>query len=211
MASSPTEHIEFAIFNNFLGLNELATISMVNKSYNLLAKREIKKIFTIIEKIRRSKILVNTSSLYSTGSRLESLYNQEYWYQLFGRKLNRQELSIYYAYFITKYNISGNNWCCTATLEDGFIKQLGAQSDGSVSITRQQEIYIRFSNYSRDNIAIEFKQGWDIINKDIYIDENLLKKCVKYIFQNTRYEKNYNHINRPTINQAIQYLYHNTI
>lgn len=206
--SSPTEHIEFAIFNNFLGLDELATMSMVNKSYNLLAKREIKKIYKIIEKIIKSKINVNHSSLYSSQFTKSSCsYNPKYWYELFGKKLNRQELAIYYAYFITKYSMSENNWCCV-TYKDGFIKLLGAQSDGSVSLSHgEPEIYIKFSNYYRENISIKFQEGWDTINQDNYIDEKLLKKCIRYIFKNTHYEKNHNRIKRPTINDAIEYLY----
>jgi hypothetical protein len=207
----PTEHIEFAIFNNFLGLNDLATMSMVNKNYNLLAKREIQKILQIIIKIRSSKILVNTSSLYTTGSTLECLYNQHYWYQLFGKKLNQQELAIYYAYFITKYIVSGSNWCCVA-YKDGFIKQLGAKSDASVSLSQSEhEIYIRINNYCYDNITIVFQQGWNTIQHHKYIDEKLLKTCLKYIFKNSvvKFDNitvSYKNT-QPTINEAIEYLY----
>lgn len=205
---SPTEHIEFSIFNNFLGLDELATISMVNKSYNLLAKREIKKIYKIIEKIRKVKIQVNNSSLYSMNSTLDCVYNQNYWYKLFGKKLNRQELAIYYAYFITKYSIGTSNWCCT-TFNDGFIKQLGSKSDGSVSLLsyNEPEIYVRFSNYSRENISVNFEERHIPIHNDSYIDEKLLKKCVRYIIKNSGYEKNDNIIKRPSITDAIEYLY----
>lgn len=208
--SCPTEHIEFSIFNNFLGLDELVTISMLNKTYYHLAKREIKKIFQIIEKIRKSKIQVNTSSLYNFA-KLDCAYNLNYWHQLFGKKLNTQELAIYYAYFISKYPMSGNKWCCVA-YQDGFIKSLGTQSDGSVSLSHDEpEIYIRFSDYYRDNISLKIQKGWNTINHHHYIDEKLLKKCVTYIFQNTQvnfyYQTNSYKTTVPTITDALEYLY----
>lgn len=200
---SPTEHIEFCIFNNFLGLNELATMSMVNKSYNSLAVREIKKLYLILEKISASRIIINNSSLYS-DSLSSYKYNQNYWYELFGKKLNMQELAIYYAHFISQCRMNSNNWCCVA-FNDGFIKQLGTISDGSVSLSPDEpEIYIRFYSYSNKNIYIEFEINNGIV-KNTYIDADLLKKCIKYIFQNTNY--NQRPIQRPTINDTIEYLY----
>jgi len=206
----PTEHLEFTIFNNFLGLDELVTVSMINKSYNLLAKREIKKIYQIIEKIRKSKIQVNTSSLYSMAT-LDCAYDPQYWYKLFGRKLNTQELAIYYSYFINKYCMSGDRWCCVA-YKDGFIKSLGAQSDGSISISHNEpEIYIRFNNYYRENMSIEFQEKWTIINHHDYIDEKLLKKIIKYIIENSKTKFDNQTLSYkntiPTINDAIEYLY----
>lgn len=206
----PTEHIEFSIFNNFLGLHELATMSMVNKTYYHLAKREIKKIFQIIEKIRKSKIQVNTSSLYSFAKR-DCEYDSQYWYQLFGRKLNTQELAIYYAYFISKYPMQGKNWTCVA-YKNGFIKLLGAQSDGSVSLSQNEpEYFIRLSDYYRENISLEIQEGWTTINNHQYIDEKLLKKIIKYIIENSKTKFDNQTLSYkttiPTINDAIQYLY----
>lgn len=208
---SPTEHIEFAIFNNFLGLDELATMSMVNKTYNRLAKREIKKIYKIIQIIRSSKIHVNNSSLYSDPIYSEhSKYNQDYWYQLFGRKLNHQELAIYYAYFITKYTTSGKNWCCVA-FPDGFIKLLGG-TDGSVSLSNDKpEIYIRVSNYDDKNLYITAEPKHFIGFNHTFIDEKLLKKSVTYIFQKSvclyvQEKCGYRSI-RPTINETLENLY----
>jgi hypothetical protein len=204
---SPTEHIEFAIFNNFLGLDELATMSMINKSYNELAKREIKKIYKIIEIIRSSKIQVNNSSLYSNPMYSEDCnYNQNYWYQLFGRKLNHQELAIYYAYFITKYDISSVNWCCVA-FEDGFIKQLGARSDGSVSISHDKpEVYIRLCNYRDENFYIRAEQKYLIDLNPNLLDKKLLKKIINYIFNNAIKTKVFRLINH-NIKDAIENLY----
>lgn len=208
----PTEHIGFAIFNNFLGLDELATMSMVNKTYNVMAKREIKKIYQIIEKIRKSKIQVNTSSLYSNNfGKPDYTYDPHYWYQLFGRKLNTQELAIYYAYFISKYCMSGNKWCCVA-YKDGFIKLLGAQSDGSVSLSNNEpEIYIRFTDYYRENISIQCEETWKNINPDIYIDQKLLKKIIKHIIEKSKTKFDNQTLSYkttiPTITDAIQYLY----
>ncbi len=204
---SPTEHIEFAIFNNFLGLDEFATMSMVSKSYNQLAKREIKKIYKIIEIIRSSKILVNISSLYSNPEyTADYTYSKNYWYQLFGRKLNHQELAIYYAFFITKYDMSSINWCCVA-FEDGFIKQLGARSDGSVSFSyNRPELYIRFSDYRNENLSIRTEQLHLIDLNTTIIDKNLLKKCVNYIFNNAIRTKEFRFI-KHNIKQAIENLY----
>jgi hypothetical protein len=206
----PTEHIEFTIFNNLLGLDELVNVSMVNKTYYLLAKREIKKIYQIIEKIRKSKIQVNTSSLYNTET-FDCTYDNQYWYQLFGRKLNNQELAIYYSYFITKYYMNGKHWSCVA-YKDGFIKSLGAQSDGSITINQNEpEIYIRFKNYYSDNITIEFQEKFYTINHRQYIDEKLLNKIIKYIIQNSKKKFLYQTLSYKTtihnINDAIIYLY----
>jgi len=203
----PTEHIEFAVFNEFIGLEELVNLSMVNKSYNRLAKREIKKIYTIIEKIRKSKIKVNHSTLYSTNyfGKLDNTYEHDYWYGLFGRQLNQQELTLYYAYFITKYSVSSPHWCCVA-YPDGFIKQLGSKNDGSVSLTHYPEIYIRFYDYSRGHITINFEYNFKTKDK-IYIDETLLNKLVSHIKDNSKYDENNRTFIYPTINEAIETLY----
>jgi hypothetical protein len=206
---SPTEHIEFAIVNNFLGLDELVTMSMVNKNYNQLAKREIKNIYKIIEIIRTSKIKVNNSSLYSNHIYSGHYdYEQNYWYELFGRKLNHQELAIYYAYFITKYNIAGVNWSCVA-FHDGFIKRLGSRNDGSVSFSYSRpELYIKFSDYHDERLSIRTERLHLIELNPTFIDKKLLKKCIKYIFQNIQYTQS-PHIRsiKPTINEAIENLY----
>lgn len=205
---SPIEHIEFSIINNFLGLDDLATMSMVSKSYNELAKREIKKIYKIVEKIRKSKILVNHSCLYSTQSIQNCMYKQDYWYQLFGRKLNHQELAIYYAFFITSYIMSGSHWCCV-TFPDGFIKLLGARCDGSVSLSQKEpELYIKIHNYNNKNLYISIKQGYLIDFDSHIVDKKLLKKCVNYIFQNTQYiQTPVFRYTKPNIKDTIENLY----
>lgn len=203
----PTEHIEFALFNEFIGLEELVNLSMVNKSYNQLAKREIKKIYTIIEKIRKSKIKVNNSSLYSSNyfGKPDDIYDHDYWYGLFERQLNQQELTLYYAYFIKKYSMSSSHWCCVS-YPDGFIKQLGSKNDGSVYLTHYPEIYIRFNDYYRGNITIRYEYNFKTKNK-IYIDETLLNKVISHIEDNIKYDENKRTFIYPTINQAIETLY----
>jgi len=212
----PSEHIEFTILNDFLGIDELVVMSMVNKQYYILSKRYIKKIYNIAKLITQSIIVKNRASLYSTSYFVipNNTYDNEYWYGLFGKCFNRTELAIYYAHFITSYCMSGNNWCCVA-YPDGFIKQLGSYSDGSVSLSPyKSEIYIRFLDYYDVNKlnyymnCIHYEYNFKTKHK-ISIDENLLKKCVKYIFQNTIYNRSENvmNIKRPTIDETIEYLY----
>lgn len=207
----PTEHIEFSISNGYLGLDELVSISMLNKSYNLLAKREIKNIYQIIKNIRKSKIIVNNSSLYSFS--IQEKYDNNYWYQIFGRKLNHQELAIYYAYFITKYNISGKFWT-SISYQDGFIKLLGAQSDGSLSLSQYEpETIIQIkNNYLEQDHDITFT--YEYINRTkpnnykISIDEKLLIRIVNFIKKNTVYDFNLRrYTKKPNINDAIEHLY----
>ena len=184
----------------------------VQEPQTILTPDQQQQVDEIIEKINQTKIIRNLSSLYSTYyfGKPDNKYTNEYWYELFGKNLNSEELAIYYAYFITKYIMSGSNWCCVA-YPDGFIKLLGAESDGSVSLSPyQSEIYIRFTNYYLKNkMHITYEYNFKT-NSRISIDENLLKKYVGYIFENSVHDKNvvnsYSYI-RPTIRETFEKFY----
>lgn len=183
----PTEHIEFAIFYKFIDIETLIKIATLNKQYYLLAKREIQKILQITENIRKTKIKVNSTSLYSTEHTQK--YDNQYWYQLFGKKLDTQQLTIYYAFFISKYNIqSYKKWNCVA-YQDGFIKTLPSQYDGSISITHYPEIIISFINYKNKDIQIEYQYNFKTQDK-IFININLLKKIILHYQKNLDFKQN---------------------
>lgn len=178
----PTEHIEFAIFYKFIDIENIIKIATLNKHYYLLAKREIQKILQIIENIRKIKIKPNITTLYS--SEHSQKYDNQYWYQLFGKYLDTQQLTIYYAFFICKYYIqSYKKWMCLA-YPDGFIKTLPSQYDGSISITHYPEIIISFNNYKNKDIQIKYEYNFKTQNK-IFININLLKKIILH------YQKNF--------------------
>jgi len=182
----PTEHIEFAIFYKFIDIETIVKIATLNKHYYFVAKREIQKILQINENITKSKIKVNLNTLYSTQyfEKKDNIYDNQYWYQLFGNKLDTQQLTIYYAFFICKYNIqSYKKWMCV-TYPDGFIKTLPSQYDGSISITHYPEIIISFINYKNKDIQIKYEYNFKTQNK-IYININLLKKII------SNYQKKY--------------------
>ena len=130
----PTECIDFPILNDFMTINDLINMSFVNKHFNSIAKKQLKRILLFIEKLEEVVILKNISSLYSfsninvretnalnntnsdsfKNNRREILpylnekrgeYNPLYWYKLFGGKLNSQGLALYYVYFILNYHI----------------------------------------------------------------------------------------------------------
>lgn len=183
----PTEHIEFAIFYKFIDIENIIKIATLNKHYYLLAKREIQKILQIIENIRNTKIKVNLTSLYS--SEHSQKYHNQYWYQLFGNNLDSQQLTIYYAFFICKYNIqSYKKWICVA-YPDGFIKTLPSQYDGSISITHYPEIIISFINYKNKDIQIKYEYNFKTQNK-IHININLLKKIISNYQTNFDFKQN---------------------
>ena len=183
----PTEHIEFAIFYKFIDIENIIKIATLNKHYYLLAKREIQKILQITENIRKTKIKVNSTSLYSTEHTQK--YDNQYWYQLFGKKLDTQQLTIYYAFFISKYNIqSYKKWNCVA-YQDGFIKTLPSQYDGSISITHYPEIIISFINYKNKDIQIEYQYNFKTQDK-IFININLLKKIILHYQKNLDFKQN---------------------
>lgn len=184
---TPTEHIEFAIFYKFIDIETLIKIATLNKHYYLLAKTEIQKILQITENIRNTKIKVNLTSLYSIERTQK--YDNQYWYQLFGNKLDSQQLTIYYAFFICKYNIhSFNKWNCVA-YQDGFIKLLPSQYDGSISITHYPEIFISFINYKNKDIQIKYQYNFKTQDK-IFININLLKKIILHYQQNLDFKQN---------------------
>lgn len=183
----PTEHIELAIFYKFIDIETIIKIATINKHYYFIAKREIQKILQITQNIRKAKIKVNTNSLYSNQS--SQKYDNQYWYQLFENKLDYQQITIYYAFFICKYNIqSYNKWTCVA-YPDGFIKTLPSQYDGSIYITHYPEIIISFINYKNKDIQIKYQYNFKTQEK-IFININLLKKIILHYQKNLDFKQN---------------------
>jgi hypothetical protein len=227
----PTDHLDFPILNDFITIEDLISISMLNKHLNCIAKKQLRKIKLFIEKLEGVVILKNHSSLYSSSylnfgeknntnnlisndlqnNRREILpylnekknqYNPLYWYKYFGKKLNSQELALYYAYFILNYHIpSGlterstidpkimiSKWNCVS-FEDGFIKLL-AGSDNSISMSRDKEHYIfiskrtkiEFLNKNNDSPPKSYINIHGHINSQYDLEFDYMSSFPEYIF-----------------------------
>lgn len=266
----PSECMDFPILNDFMTIEDLKNISMVNKYFNHVSKKQMNKqmneLFNFIEKLEKMHILINNSSLYSyeptynleenainnsTSTNLQNIqreilpyvneskktqYNPLYWYNLFGKKLNPQELALYYAYFILNYHtpsgrVESTNmpylmitiWNCVS-YEDGFIKSLPG-IDNSFSMSRNKnevEHYILFKKLTKIekmddnnklktfeyNYDIEFDSMSSFPNNMFSIDIELLKNIYTYIKKNGICDQNMRKYIYPSIKDAIMKIYH---
>jgi hypothetical protein len=260
----PSECMDFPILKNFMTIKELINISIVNKYFNKVSKKQIKKqineLFNFIEKLEKIHILKNNTSLYtynleenainnSTSTNLQNIqreilpyvnenkktqYNPLYWYNLFGKTLNPQELALYYLYFVLNYHVSGrmecgdipylmiSKWNCVS-YEDGYIKSL-AGLDNSIKMSQNKnetEHYLsikQITNFQKmhDDNSIQFKENdidfnymypnADIIHK-ISIDLELFKKTYSYIKNNGKFTQDMRKCIYPSLKDAIIDIY----
>lgn len=150
--------LELTIYNDFLGFNDLIRLSRINKYFNSSTKKYIEKYYEFLNKCINIPIKNSYASLYIIDNN-EYKYDREYWYKLFNKKLNSQELAIYYSYFIKNYYYSCrkmlylDQWICSI-YQDGFIKLLANKNDGSVLIDKNDVILKCIIDYKYDNFNI---------------------------------------------------------
>jgi hypothetical protein len=182
-------HLELAIYNNFLGLNDLINVSKINKTFNSIVKKYINEYYSILQKCYKIEMKNSYTHLYGGSRGIDYTYDRNYWYNYFGRKLNSQELALYYAYFVEKYHYSckieeyKHVWICVI-YPDGFIKLLASKIDGSISTMYGNNDIIlritRFYNYTIKRIYLTTEIMYEPETNINYshVDEELLSKLL---------------------------------
>ena len=182
-------HLELAIYNNFLGLNDLINVSKINKTFNSIVKKYINEYYSILQKCYKIEMKNSYTHLYGGSRGIDYTYDRNYWYNYFGRKLNSQELALYYAYFVEKYHYSCKRelykdiWICVI-YPDGFIKLLASKIDGSISTMYGNNDIIlritRFYNYTIKRIYLTTEIMYERESNINYshVDEELLKNIL---------------------------------
>lgn len=110
MNSTSILPFELCIYNKYFGIKELLSLSKVSIDLNKLASKFINQYKDIIRRLSNAKILINNSSIYNRTHTFDPnvIYDRNYWYSIFGRKLTPDELSLYYMYFIYKCEQGSN-------------------------------------------------------------------------------------------------------
>ena len=123
----------------FLGINDLYRLTKVDKFMNLLSNKYIKKYYEILEKCSSVELLKETIkyiTLCDSSGNVHSIPRTIYiydWCNLFNKKLNKDEMAIYYSCLVFKYHSFCETdeysmfWRCILN-EDGYIKSLPAES-----------------------------------------------------------------------------------
>jgi hypothetical protein len=227
----------------FLTLTELKNISVLNKYYNVMSKKQMDFIKKVIQNIMKSKYLLNYNSLYSSvrinynydiNNTTEMVpyisenntytYNKQYWYNLFGRKLNSEELAFYYCHFIKNYNCASrsnicfetstntNMWHCVA-YKNGFIKSFSCKNDNSIILSNPpdtDEIIIRFNRKTNFktlllvDTTIEYEYRYDYKEKINLIDQSLFKKIYIYTYNNGKHDNTKGMYIYPSIDNVVE-------
>lgn len=175
----------------------------------LNSKKYIDDYFDILKKCYTIKqIKIPQGIPYTYNNYYEKyIYENNYWYTLFGKELNKDELALYYTYFIYKYHkfnkegVSSKEWSCIIH-PSGFIKSFGYHKHSDLYIDENDIIikidlyynYISTSkqhsfteNYWSTKINLENKHGVDIENliinlellQSMIINQNFVNKIIK--------------------------------
>jgi len=122
--------LQLTINSGFLGLNDLYNLSKVDKFMNSLFKKNIEKFYEILTKCSEMEgdkelmysIWDNAGTYPSTSFTFDNIHPH-----LFCKKLNRDEMAIYYSYFVFRYHkfyrtdMYSKFWRCIL-YENGYIK-----------------------------------------------------------------------------------------
>lgn len=187
--------IQLSIYNNFFTPSELISLSRVNKELSELSQKFIDEYKKNISKIYNVKIIENTYRLYSFTEQKTNTYDLTYWYNIFGRKLNIDELAIYYSYFIVKYlNCCGArdyfvdkfnkryivSYMNLLVYEDGYIMLLPSKYDGSISLN--QNLQSINPNTGKGHYSyIQFIYYNDLNDDEYDIDNSKIDFKIEYL------------------------------
>lgn len=110
--------LQLTINSGFLWLNDLYKLSSVDKFMNFIFKKNIEKYYDILKKC--------SSVSFIRGIKQHYIINLN-WSNILSKKLNRDEMSIYYTYFFFRFNIFykideySHYWMCVLD-QNGFVK-----------------------------------------------------------------------------------------
>ena len=110
--------LQLTINSGFLVLKDFYKLSKVDKFMNSLFKNLIEKYYDVLRKCSSLQFVHDESMIFK--------FNTD-WNNIFGRKLNGDEMAIYYTYFVFKYHtfykkdFYSKYWICILD-ENGFVK-----------------------------------------------------------------------------------------
>lgn len=195
--------IEIMIINNFLSTLDLIKLAKTNKNLYRLAhtyiSKNIKNLYEVLQKCQ-SFILPDSCSFYHSNfspySSSPIYYESDYWYNLFGRNLNSEELAVYYAYFVKIYKYESRqysgqyggeeDWRCLIS-PDGFIRCFAFRGGNLPELTNDEQ-ELQITNYYREgnyyNSDIKFLNFRYIQHEQIHIPVEInLVKINKNLFE----------------------------
>jgi len=187
--------LQLAMNSGFLGLNELYKLSNVDKFMNSLCKNLIEKYYDVLRKCASTPFTREISDIanYSIGfsSALIFKFNNN-WDNVFGKKLNRDEMALYYSYFVFRFhnfcktdNYS-KHWMCILD-EYGFVKSFSNDYHYGIEVADKDIVlkiqihysYIIYRNYPKKlnywGTIIRFQQK----DKDIVVYPNYIRTTDK--------------------------------
>jgi hypothetical protein len=197
--------LNLTINSGFIGLSDFGCLMKVDKYLKLICKKYIND---ILVKCDNTNIKYNYHTL-NDDVYDNKKYNINYWYNLFGKKLNKDEMVLYYGYFINNYKKYINDhslygyyskkWICILS-QEGFIKEFHNQNNLEENLTNNDilmKITLHQGTYSYTYLKkikrIKYYWNAEIIfennkNKEIkpsFVNLILLKKLL------TDYNYNY--------------------
>ena len=217
MEFSYPENIElifqYTMNTEFIDLEDFMNIfsNFINKENSIISnsKKYINDYFDILKKCYNIKQLKIPQGVpYTYNNYYEKyIYDNDYWYNLFGKKLNKDELALYYTFFIYKYHkfnkegISSKEWSCIMH-PNGFIKSFGYHKYSDLYISENDiiikiDLYYNYNstskqhsfteNYWSTKIKLENKHGVNIENsiinlellEQMIINKNFVNKIIK--------------------------------
>lgn len=178
------ELLNITIYNELFGLLDLIKLLTVNKNVNNIVKKYINKYYYIINNMKSIKI---------PNMLLERKYIYEinYWNSIFNKKLNSNELALYYAYFFVKVISNGTiqqyNQIKKRFLSypNGYIKSLPNPKGELCFLNENNQIITEIikiydDNYDLEDIKIfHYNALTNTINKQFNIDIPLIKQIIK--------------------------------
>lgn len=203
--------LQLTIGSGFLGLKDFGRLGKVDKFLNSLCENNIEKYYEILEKCSSTPFIKETKfnpwnnndfpNEFNTG--IVYKYNNT-WDDIFGKKLNKDEMAFYYTYFIFRfhkfYRIDSYSkfWSCIL-YENGYIKSFsesyynGTDEIDDTDIILKINIHysyliyrnypkklnywgtkIKFQNKGKDIIIYQRYPKYSYENKEKYLDREIV-------------------------------------
>ena len=190
--------LQLTINSGFLEMKELYKLSKTDKFMNSLLKKNIEKYYEILRKC--SQIEGNKQLMYSIWDTVGNYPSTFFTFdkihlELFSKKLNRDEMAIYYSYFVFRYHkfyrgdLYSKFWKCIL-YENGYIKIISNDYNIDVGVSETDIIlninihysYLIWRNYPKKlkywgtKIYFQNKNGKEIFPE--FVNLKLLDKLI---------------------------------
>jgi hypothetical protein len=182
--------LQLTINSGFLGLNDLYKLSNVDKFMNSLCKNLIEKYYNVLRKCSSAPFTTNYSIGFSAPPPIFKFNND--WDNIFGRKLNKDEMALYYSYFVFKYHkfykkdCHSNYWMCVLD-EYGFVKSFSNDYHYGIEVADKDIVlkiqihysYIIYRNYPKKLNYWATQIRFQHKDKDIVVYPNYIRTTDK--------------------------------